>query len=610
MTRIRSGDSERGYALVLTSLALMVLLGASALAVDLSALRMDRATDQRVTDAAATAGALSVASSNGKTGCETALAYVVINTPGIDSLDNSGCAPFVAACVATQPREYTQTSGRFTITVVHPVTDDHGLMTPGALGSPTQTLDVKDGKPCQRLGVQITSVTRTTFGALLGVDAAPTRTHSVAIAGAAGGKGTPINLLVLDRFGCQGLLVRGQAIVIVDPVFNPDTGQLEAGIAAADSVGNSPACTQTTGGVISIEGGNAVLRADGPAGCANQTGTHLQGTQTAGEGCGFIQTTAPGTPGCAGGGANAPACTPGSGGANRPNPVPTSLPAPLTRAPVDHRYNCRTDYTTVPSSVSWAVDALTVANEQNIPGCSTSQPPHVHNWIAAIGPTGVPTGYTRYGSPSSCSVSSLTFPSGNWYVDCDTFSVTGTVTFGNAGDGVPTNVVFKGHVSVTSNGSGVFVNNDLATPGTVFFRGQGPLSSGSKGTLTKGGGAHLTFRYSTVYMAKATRVALAGNGSGQLVWIAPDSGPFDDLALWSDSSLIQDWAGNAGLTMEGVFFTPLAIGQYTGNGGLAQVNAQWVADKLWLGGNGTLVIRPQYGRAVQPPGIPGTILVR
>jgi len=207
-------------------------------------------------------------------------------------------------------------------------------------------------------------------------------------------------------------------------------------------------------------------------------------------------------------------------------------------------------------------------------------------------------------------VGSLTFPSGNWFVDCDVFSITGTVTFGSVGSNTPTNVVFKGHVSITSNGSGLVVNNSLATPGTVFFRGQGTLSSGSKGTLTKGGGADVVFNYTSVYMAKATRVALSGNGSGKLVWIAPDAGALDDLALWSDSALIQDWAGNAALKMEGVFFTPLAIGQYTGNGGLAQVNAQWIADKLWLGGNGTLVVKPQYGRAVQPPGVPGTMIVR
>jgi hypothetical protein len=444
----------------------------------------------------------------------------------------------------------------------------------------------------------------------MGIAEAPTTTHSVAIAGIEGSGGTPINLLVLDRFGCQALLVRGQAIVIVDAIYNPESGELESGIAAADSLGSNPVCNTSTGGVVAIEGGNAILRADGPEGCPTQIGTHPDGSRIVGEGCGLIQTPATGTPGCAGGGANAPACTPGSGGGNKPKPDPTALAAPITRAPVDHRYNCKADYSSVPSTVSWAAAALTVANEQNIPGCTGTKPPYVDNWIASIGQSGIPAGYSRYGSPQSCSVNSLSFPSGNWYVDCDTFSVTGTVTFGTVGSPTPTNVVFKGHVSVSSNGSGLVVNNSLTTPGGVFFRGQGPVSSGSKGTLTKGGGANLTFSYTTVYMAKATRVALAGNGSGKLTWIAPDSGPFDDLALWSDSSLIQDWAGSASLTMEGVFFTPLATGQYTGNGGLAQVNAQWVADKLWLGGNGTLVIRPQYGRSVQPPSIPGTILVR
>jgi hypothetical protein len=601
--------AEGGYTLIMVAASMFLLLGAAALAIDLSAVRLDRASDQRVTDTAAAAGALSVASGNGIAGCETALAYVTVNTPGISSLDLSGCASFSTSCSATVAREYTQVAGRFTVTYVHPVPDSHDLMTPGALGSPTRAVDPQDGNGCERVGVQITSVADATFARILGVNEMPTTVHTVARAAIGGGSGTPVNLLVLDRFGCQGFLVRGQAVVIVDAVLNPTTGALEAGVAAADSIGTNPVCTQGTGGVISIEGNNALFRADGPAGCPIQTGTHAQGALSVGEGCGFIQTAAAGTPGCAGGGVNAPACTPGGGGSNRPNPVPTALPAPLTRAPVDHRYNCKLDYTTIPASVAWATDPLTVANEQNIPACSGTGMPHVQNWIAAIGQTNTPIGYTRYGSPDSCSVSSLTFGSGNWYIDCDTFSVTGSVTFGTGGS-TPTNVVFKGHVSVTSNGSGLIVNNSLANPGTVFFRGQGPTSSGSKGTLTKGGGSNLVFNYSTVYMAKATRVALAGNGSGQLTWIAPDSGPFDDLALWSDSELIQDWAGNAALTMEGVFFTPLAIGQYTGNGGLAQVNAQWIADKLWLGGNGTLVIRPQYGRAVQPPGIPGTTLIR
>jgi hypothetical protein len=602
--------AEEGFSLIMVAISLFLLLGAAAFAIDLSAIRLDRATDQRVTDAAAAAGALAVAAGDGVDGCEAALAYVALNTPQMSPLSTAGCSSFNAGCNPTFGSEYTQTSGRFTVTFVYPVPDGHPLMTPGAIGSPSQAIDPKDGTSCDRVGVEITSVTDASFARVLGFNAGPTTVHTVAKASIAGGGGTPINLLVLDRFGCEGFRLSGGGVVIVDAVLNPVTGVLEAGVAAADSLGNNPVCTAGTGGVVSISGNSATFRADGPTGCANQTGTHTQGTLTVGEGCGFIQTLAPGTPGCGGGGANAPACTPGAGGGNQPNPVATALPAALTRAPVDHRYNCKSDYTTVPASVSWATDPLTVANEQNIPPCSNLFTSNIQNWIASVGQSNTPLGYNRYGSPQSCSVGSLNFASGNWYVDCDTFSVTGTVTFGTVGSSTPTNVVFKGHVSVSSNGSGLIINNSLAVPGSAFFRGQGPVSSGSKGTLTKGGGANLTFMYTTVYMAKQTMVALAGNGSGALTWIAPNSGSFDDLSLWSDSTLAQNWSGNAGLTMEGVFFTPLATGIYQGNGGLAQVNAQWIADKLWLGGNGTLVVRPQYGRSVQPPAAPGTVLIR
>jgi hypothetical protein len=598
---------ERGYSLIMVAISLFLLLGAAAFAIDLSAIRLDRASGQRVTDAAAAAGALAVAEGNAVQGCQTALAYVALNTPQMSALSTAGCSSFNAACNPTFGSAYTQTSGRYTVTFVYPVPDGHALMSPGEIGSSNRAVDSKDGSSCDRVGVEMTSVANASFARVLGFNAAPTTVHTVAKASVAGGSGTPINLLVLDRFGCQGFKLSGGGTVTVGAITNPVTGLLEAGMAAADSVGTTPACTQGTGGVVSIEGSNAIFRADGPTGCANQSGTHAQGTLTVGEGCGLIQTVALGTPGCGGGGANAPACTPGAGGANRPNPVATALAAPITRAPVDHRYNCRSDYTTVPAAVSWAQDALTVANEQNIPPCTNGWSPHIQNWITTIGQTNTPTGYTRI---STCSLGSQSYASGNYFVDCDTFSITGVVTFGTVGSTTPTNVVFKGHVSVSSNGSGLVINNSLATPGTAFFRGQGPTAGGSKGTLTKGGGASITFNYTAVYMAKLTRVDLAGNGAGILTWVAPNSGSYDDLALWSDSALLQSWAGNAGLRMEGVFFTPLATGEYTGNGGLAQVNAQWIADKLWLGGNGSLVVSPQYGRSVQPPATPGTTLVR
>ncbi|MDX1448737.1 MAG: hypothetical protein R3246_06690, partial [Acidimicrobiia bacterium] len=343
-------SQEGGFVLVFVAAALFLVLGAAAFAIDLSAVRVDRATDQRVADTAAAAGALEVAEGRPVAGCQQALAYVAINMPGLGSLDSSGCASFSSPCSAATPRVYEQVKGRYTVRYVHPVVNSDPLMRPAALGSTNRVVAVDDGQACERVGVRIASVTDTAFAGVIGVDETGTSVHAVARASRASGSATPINLLILDRFGCQALLVRGQAVVIVDAVPNPTTGILSAGLAAVDSTGTTPACTSSTGGVIAIEGNNAVLRADGPSGCPTQTGTHMQGTATVGQGCGLIQTPAAGTPGCAGGGANLPACTPGSGGANRPNPVPSAMVSRVTRAPVDHRYNCRSDYTTVPAS--------------------------------------------------------------------------------------------------------------------------------------------------------------------------------------------------------------------------------------------------------------------
>jgi hypothetical protein len=159
-------------------------------------------------------------------------------------------------------------------------------------------------------------------------------------------------------------------------------------------------------------------------------------------------------------------------------------------------------------------------------------------------------------------------------------------------------VVFDGHLTVTSSGN-FTVRNSLASPGWAFFRG---------GTLTKDASAHLTFDNTAVYMSRTSQVRMSG-GSGSLTWIAPDTGDFDDLALWSDSPLTQFWAGQASLAMEGVFFTPLAAADYSGTSGQNQTNAQWIAYRLLARGSGNLVVRPAVGRGVEFAGI-GTKLIR
>jgi hypothetical protein len=388
----------------------------------------------------------------------------------------------------------------------------------------------------------------------------------------------------LSTEGNGGIIV--DAVIEVDDDGNPIG--LTHGIAAADSDGSAGCVTD---GVIDINGSGSTLRADGPT-CPEQSGTHGVGSYTAGEGCGRVQTFAPGTPGCAPA-VNVPACTPGAGGANRPAPEPTGLTRRLTRAPVDYRYNCWGDYTAPPVGLNWAVLPLT--GGQAIDGCTGTEPAHIYELIQTVGqngPVGGFTSWTSLGHP--CDLGSghpAIAITGNVRIDCPTLTVRSNVVI--RGD-----VVFDGHLTVTSSGN-FTVRNSLASPGWAFFRG---------GTLTKDASAHLTFDNTAVYMSRTSQVRMSG-GSGSLTWIAPDTGDFDDLALWSDSPLTQFWAGQASLAMEGVFFTPLAAADYSGTSGQNQTNAQWIAYRLLARGSGNLVVRPAVGRGVEFAGI-GTKLIR
>jgi Flp pilus assembly protein TadG len=588
---------ERGATLVMVVVTLLVLLGVSAIVIDLSAVRSDRSAEQKVTDSAAASAALAAVDGNGRDACRAALAYVVVNSREIASLDDSGCvSAFSASCVANRPESHVVTAGRYTITITYPVTDDHPLMTSGQIGAPTQTLVVSDGIACERVGVHMQSTHRSQFGQLMGFGESTTNVHTVATAGLPGGGGAPINLLVLNRTACQTIETGGQAVVIVDAIVNPDGGgpgvpALQQGVAAADS--NGSGCGSNRG-TIHV-GANAEVRADGAAGCANQTGTQAMGPSLLkGLGCGLVMTYAPGTPGC-----NVPACSDVGGTIN---PLPTGLPARLTRAPVDHRYNCRADYTTIPSSLSWATAPLTVANGQDIPGCTdhATRPPHIHELITTVGQSGMPVGFQRWGAVYGCSLPSSQAPidvSGNWWIDCSSgggFSVNSHVT-------IRGNVVFDRDVSIGASGH-LKVLNALGSPGYVFLR---------NGELSKAGQGSLTFQYTTVYASKTSSIKMSG-GSGSMIWVAPDleGHKFDDLALWSDSAGNHSWAGQANLVMEGVFFSPLATASYSGTGGQATSNAQWIADKLNVSGQGVLIVRPAFGRSVEFPVQPRTTLIR
>ncbi|MGQ0848919.1 MAG: hypothetical protein ACT4OP_07340, partial [Actinomycetota bacterium] len=485
-----------------------------------------------------------------------------------------------------------------------PVPDAHPMMSPGALGAGSQPVVAADGNPCERFGVQVAALHQAFISQVIGFNQGTTTVHAVARAFLPPPSGTPINLLILDRFGCETLKASGNGGIIVDAIYDPDTNSLLPGEGAADSDG-SIGCP-ADGGVIDIDGTNAIMRADGPPGCPGEEVVSPPDTVNGlpkGRGCGLIRTLAPGTPGC-----NWPACT-ASGGANpnNPNPLPTAMPSRLTRAPVDHRYNCRADYSAaLPGSVSWAADPLTAANEQDIPGCAGPGSDYVHQLIASVGSAGPPSGlWSQWTNFYPCDLPSSQPPisiSGNWWIDCPNptpWNIRTQVTIANG------SVVADGNVAVTSNDGHLTLNN-TGDPGFMFLRG---------GVFSKDGQASISLLETIVYASKASRIFMAGGGIGTLTWIAPDDSGhrFDDLALWSDSTVTtvtHFWAGQAALTLEGVFFVPIVTVEYAGQGSQQQTKAQFIADRLHARGQGVLVVSPVADRAVgiRPP--PQTVLVR
>jgi Flp pilus assembly protein TadG len=604
LDRLRRDES--GAVLVLVTLMMVVLLLLAGLVIDIGGVRSYRAGNQSISDSAASAGALAAAiSGNGQEACQAAKDYVMTNTPGITSLANIDCSAFPTSCSAgTVDVVQTDVDGGYTVTISYPVADDSPFMSSKLTGAAAQPASAADGEPCQRVAVGIRSEWQATFTKLAGYETFAADVHTVAKANLPSEDSVPINLLVLDRFGTDGCTSleaggSGNVGIIVRAILNPDsdgdpsngsTPEVIQGVAAADSDA-SAGCGKA---VIDISGSNAMIQADGPEGCSNQTGTYLLGVLTAGEGCGRVQTLAPGTPGC-----NFPACSPG-GGTNTPNPEPTALPGRLTRAPVDHRYNCQVDYDSLDPALSWATRPLTVGNEQDIDDCekAATDDPHIHDLIRDVGETGLPSisGFSRWSDTYSCTLSASDPPiaeTGSWWVDCPTLQLNTDVAFSNG------NVVFDGEIRVQAQGS-LTVANSLGSPGWVFLR---------NGALEKAGQASLNFTYTMVYLSRTSTVSMSG-GSGSLTWIAPNSGDFDDLALWSDSSILHKWAGQANLDMEGVFFSPWATAEYTGGSGQNQVEAQFIADKLDAGGQGVLVVAPAFGRAVEFPIDPQTTMIR
>ncbi|MDH3292817.1 MAG: hypothetical protein OER95_00680, partial [Acidimicrobiia bacterium] len=412
-----------------------------------------------------------------------------------------------------------------------------------------------------------------------------TSIHAVALAKLNKDTARALNLLLLEKHDCEVLQVSGggggKGGIIVEKVIDDINGRVLDGRINVDSDGTG-ACASK--GVISAVGGGAMIRADGNPGCPGELVVEGPGA-----GCGSLRVVAPGPPGCL-----MPACS--SSGLVAPSP--TQVNKPLTRAMIDWRFNCKRPY---PASL-------------DIDGCPNSnvRPPYVDNLVADVGSIGIPSGfrsYTAAGYP--CDVKSgtpLTIPPDNWVVDC-ALRIADDVRFQGGNIIFDDNVIIQGQASlrINTSNSNSFSWMDNSPYDITDNSGRAAFVYLRDGTISKGSQAHVEFSKIMVYVSATASIDLGG-GSGSLTWIAPTEGPFDDLALWSETTVEHKFGGGSSLALEGVLFAPYADFTYSGNGSQQQVAAQFVSRTLSTNGAGILVIQPLSSRSVLFPFITATLI--
>jgi hypothetical protein len=613
----RRRREEDGIYAVLFVILLGVFVMAGALAVDIGQLYMTRHATQSVADMAATAGGLALEPTTGGTprdGCLDAWAYAVSNLPDAPNTSPNPCAGMPASGLACTPTSTPTTvtgtipsTGQplYTIRITWPVADADQAMD-GRL------TEVIDGTQCQRIGVSIERVNDMLLASFIGRNRISVNSASVARAQTSETGGDLVALVVLDRTSCRVLTTSGQGNVYVEAALTTDDAGNDIWVPGAitvDSDGTTN-CTANPRYVIAPSGNNVnsyIIAENAPAGSPGVILSYAQLVNPS-------RSVDPSTCG--------PNGSPTTGTPVQPCPVGGNR---VTRAPIDHRYNCKATY---PSSLDIAgcpdaasnpngdyIDQLVAAYE----GTSANPP---LTGIPAVFSPGTFNVYPRPGEPTdTCQINSavsIDLGSGNWFIDCPNTGGSGNTPgfrLSNSGASFsagPGDIVFAGGVEVSN---GAFT---IGAPGSqsVMYVRPHPNATQGDGDFIKGAQGQITLEETFVYIQRG--VLNVGAGSPTLRWVAPDreTYPFDDLALWSESPKSHLLGGQGNLDVEGTFFAPNAgksgpndAFDFNGQGSQSQARAQFITWKLNFSGQAGLRMRPDPDRSTPIP-LQGVRLIR
>jgi hypothetical protein len=632
--RLRRAD-ETGVVAIMVALSLVALLVVAALVANRGLAREHKVANKSYTDASAAAGIRNLDPGDGLSrpwvGVCAAVAYLRVNDPQLAAMSSSwhtgagvivgidpcaaGSLLLSAICTNNSPSTwgwYTGTAGDLTVDV------KSGYATPDPAFDASGSGDNSATGGCDQLAVIIHQTEAPGLGKVAaGSGNIVTAVRSVARMTAASGGNASAALLILERTDCPAISVNSNNTFIEVKGFGAAPGVIHS-----DSNGTGPACLPT---LPAIYGKFA-----GPPGISarqSETGNPLLPgliTTVAGSGA------AGAVPANASDGSSK-VCAENATPAAPSSSPPTSCGAAGGRAlsgrgVVDRRYNSANNVG-VQGAMATAFGQFSLTATQAA--------------LAANGYTVLPGGCNQLaGSSALVKV----------YVDCP-----GGITFKNFTFTNATQIVFNGDVKLSSgntlsmpNVTRLYIKGSTATNGGLQLMGTFNFNLGGSstcagrtsaanaqivvGTGSFAGGAQSTFHLcqTTVLMynqltwascpvpnapvsgvgsAPYDNAACNGyvdvNAGGAMDWSAPNkfgalAGPADwantleDLALWTEASHTSSIGGGASMTITGVFFLPNA-NPFTisghGNQTIA-ANAQFVARKLQVQGQGTLYMRP------------------
>lgn len=500
--RVADG-SDRGAFAILYAVLVVVLIGMTAMVVDIASAREDRRADRVLTDNAALAGADDLSLMTGIRpfkACTDALTYLngQWGSPVSALAITGACAPYSTYDPLGQQSCPTSTvafppfvMGGHTVSLAWPVWDDSPYMTNPDIkpGSVTQSIDkavdgdvTKDAYvPCERLAVQIAMQQTFSFATVFGATGVTISNASVALNRVKQGPPNRIAALnVLNTKTCDALYDSGQGSILV--ARTKLNGADAPGIIDVES---SPNNCQNNDAATAVKGnGNGWICVDGPGTGALHTGVDAYGNPYSCNGAGKLQSHAlDSNP------TNDLASYPTVSAPNTAllAPVPTPEGGVHGFKPVTNLYGCATSMCSGPTSGTNYIQTLandyggsgaptTVYNASGVPTFSQASPFLTLSDNTDL--TQYPGGLGKF----SCSNQKPFYvPPGNWYVNCpdqapasDGFNPKALAAFGGG------QIVFAGGIQIGTGGLLAFnVPLTSLVPPTLIPNPLGPGSTTS-----------------------------------------------------------------------------------------------------------------------------------